>query len=69
MLVSLGYNLIGRSLFFFGFVAHIEIAYFLFSLTSIGCAPFAAIPPAICNCFRSATKNETHNEDLNFHRF
>lgn len=35
----------------------------LFSLTSVCRAPCAAIPLAICNCFRSATKNETRNED------
>lgn len=35
----------------------------LFSLTSVCCAPCAVIPPAICNCFRSATKNEKRNED------
>jgi len=34
----------------------------LFSLTSVCRAPCAAIPLAICNCFRSATKNETRNE-------
>lgn len=39
----------------------------LFSLTSVCCAPCAVIPPAICNCFRSATKNEKRNEDPDSH--
>lgn len=61
--VSLGNNLAGVC-YFFGFV----VRAILFSLTSVCCAPCAAIPPAICNCFRSATKNEKDNEDLDSRR-
>lgn len=62
--ISLGNNLAGGCIcYFFGFVARLQRRRVLFSLTSVCRAPCAAIPLAICNCFRSATKNETRNED------